>query len=78
MENRRFIRDNRRLDLHKTFRDREKRKNHESEVLEIRARNIRALLMQQTHSRYRIMQENLPMPLLRYPCRPNKPACQGG
>lgn len=78
MENRRFIRDNRRLDLHKTFRDREKRKNHESEVLEIRARNIRALLMQQTHFRYRIMQENLPMPLLRYPCRPNKPAYQGG
>lgn len=63
----------------------ERRINYEIDLFEIR--NVRELLMQQTHSRYHIMQVNQrncihlhcpTSPLLRYRSNLNKPAYQGG
>ena len=92
MEDRRPNRNNHRFDVERIIRQnesngRERRINYEIERFEIRARNVRELVMQQTHSRYHIMQVNQrncihpncpTLPLLRYRCNPYKPAYQGG
>jgi hypothetical protein len=92
MEDRRTNRqiNNRRFDVERIIRqnendDRERRINYQIDRFELRARNVRELLMQQTHSRYHIMQVNQrihlhcpTLPLLRYRSNPNKPAYQGG
>lgn len=95
MEERRTNRqvNNRRFDVERIIRQnendgRERRINYyQIDRFEIRARNVRELLMQQTHSRYHIMQVNQrncihlhcpTLPLLRYRSNSNKPAYQGG